>query len=75
MIADELLEDTTPEGVVPLGQLYTVEQVATYLQLNTMTVMRYAKSGALGSIKFGRAVRFSKQQLEDFVNSFTRVGA
>ena len=75
MIDDELLEDSTPEGVVPLGQLYTVEQVATYLQLNTMTVMRYAKSGVLGSIKFGRAVRFSKQQVEDFVSSFTRVGA
>lgn len=76
MIDEEIMEESAPaEPLVSLGQLYTAEQVAAYLQLNVMTVMRYTKAGALGSIKFGRAVRYSKQQVEDFVNSYSRVGA
>jgi excisionase family DNA binding protein len=49
-------------------QLMTVEDVATYLQLNTQTVSRMAARGELPAVKVGRHWRFRKETLDKYLD-------
>lgn len=51
-------------------QLLTVDQLAGFLQVCPETVRRYVRSGDIKSVKLGRSHRFSKEQIEDFINRF-----
>ena len=51
-------------------KLLTVGQLATFLQVSEETVRRYTRSGDLKCSKLGRQLRFSKEQVEEFINRF-----
>jgi excisionase family DNA binding protein len=51
-------------------QLLTVDQLASFLQVCPETVRRYVRSGDIKAVKLGRALRFSREQIEDFINRF-----
>jgi excisionase family DNA binding protein len=40
------------------------------LQVCPETVRRYVRSGDIKAVKLGRALRFSREQIEDFINRF-----
>jgi excisionase family DNA binding protein len=45
-------------------ELMTVEEVASYLKLNSQTVSRMAAKGQLPAVKVGREWRFKKEYLD-----------
>ena len=45
----------------------TVKEVAEYLRVTPKTVYQLVKQGALKSFRVGRAVRFRRADVEDFV--------
>ena len=49
--------------------LYTVEQVASRLQVHWQTVLTYIKSGRLRAVKLGRGYRVDPNDLEEFIES------
>lgn len=51
-------------------QLLTVDQLASFLQVCPETVRRYVRNGDIKAVKLGRSHRFSKEQIEDFINRF-----
>ena len=52
-------------AVTPL--LLTIPEAAEALALGERTVRRMLRSGALGEVRIGRAVRISTRSLEQFV--------
>jgi excisionase family DNA binding protein len=50
---------------------YTVEQVASLLQVHWQTVLNYIKSGKLKALKLGKGYRISKSALEQFEKTHT----
>ena len=47
----------------------TGEEVADYLQIRRETLYRWLKAGRLPGHKVGRAWRFAKQELDEWVRS------
>jgi len=54
----------------PKPKLLTVPQLAAFLQVGEETVRRYTRSGELKCSKLGRQLRFSKEQIEEFLYRF-----
>ncbi len=54
-----------------MGQndVMTVSEVADYLRLNPQTVYRKAKAGELPALRIGRAIRFHRGELEQWLRS------
>ena len=53
------------DAIVPLDhQLLTVEEVAELLRLPVSTIYELARTGRLPHLKIGRALRFSRSDLE-----------
>jgi excisionase family DNA binding protein len=50
-----------------LGDVFTPEQVASYLQLNKDTVYRLIREKRLAATRIGRTYRIPRQDLETFV--------
>lgn len=58
-----------PPGERPdWSEVMTVEQVASYLQLNKLTVYRYIREGHLPASKVGKAYRIRKSDVEWFLD-------
>jgi len=53
--------------------LWTVDELATYLKLNSQTVSRMAQKGELPATKVGREWRFRKDQIDEMLASHTYV--
>lgn len=51
-------------------KLLTVDQLAAFLQVCPETVRRYVRGGDIKCVKLGRSLRFSREQIEDFINRF-----
>ncbi len=47
--------------------ILTVQEVAAYLRLHTVTVYRMAQNGALPAFRVGRRWRFKRDQIEQWV--------
>ena len=52
-----------------MSEIMTVTEVAEYLRVNPQTVYRKAKAGELPAVRIGRAIRFRRQELEDWLRS------
>jgi excisionase family DNA binding protein len=50
-------------------KIFTPEQVADYLQLHHLTVLKLIKSGDLAAFKIGRVYRVSKDSINKFINN------
>jgi excisionase family DNA binding protein len=51
----------------PHNQYYTVEQVASLLQVHWQSVLNYIKRGDLEATKIGRGYRISPEALDTFL--------
>ena len=49
-------------------QIYTTEQVARFLQIHPLTVLKYINSGKLRAIKLGRVYRIRESELQKFLD-------
>ena len=54
-----------------MPQLLNIRQVCKILQCSRQTVFRLVNSGALHKIKIGRAVRFSADDVKNYIKSVT----
>ena len=52
-----------------MDRIYSVEEVASILQVHIDTVRRYIKSGALRAAKIGKAYRVQEKDLQAFIES------
>ena len=50
-----------------VADVMTVSEVAEYLRVNPQTVYRKAKAGELPAVRIGRAIRFRKAELEEWM--------
>ena len=51
------------------NEVLTVSEVAEYLRVNPQTVYRKAKAGELPVVRIGRAIRFRRAELEEWMKS------
>lgn len=51
------------------NDVMTVSEVAEYLRVNPQTVYRKAKAGELPAVRIGRAIRFRRSELEEWLRS------
>ena len=54
-----------------LSDVMTVSEVAEYLRVNPQTVYRKAKAGEMPVLRIGRAIRFRKSELEDWLKGLS----
>lgn len=52
-----------------MQKVFTPEQVAEYLQLHHLTVLKLIKSGRLQGVKIGRIYRVPESSLEAFLTT------
>lgn len=57
------------EASVNDEDLLTTAQAAEMLKVHKATILRHVKAGNLKSYRIDRAIRFSRQQIFDFLNS------
>jgi len=50
-------------------QIYTPEQIADYLQIHHLTVLKLLKNGKLEGIKIGRMYRITEGSIKKFLKS------
>lgn len=50
-----------------LTDVMTVSEVAVYLRVNPQTVYRKAKAGEMPALRIGRAIRFRKSELDEWM--------
>ena len=55
-----------------LNEILTVSEVAEYLRINPQTVYRKAKAGELPVVRIGRAIRFRRIELEQWLQGGKR---
>jgi excisionase family DNA binding protein len=48
---------------------YTVQQIASLLQVHWQSVLNYIKRGELEAIQLGRGYRISEKALQDFIGN------
>ena len=52
-----------------LSDVMTVTEVAEYLRVNPQTVYRKAKAGEMPAVRIGRAIRFRKAELDEWLKT------
>ena len=55
-----------------LSDVMTVSEVAVYLRVNPQTVYRKAKAGELPALRIGRAIRFRRTELDEWMKTAVR---
>lgn len=50
-----------------MEKFYTVEEIASKLQVHWQTILTYIKSGKLRAVKLGRGYRIDPEDLKDFL--------
>ncbi len=53
-------------------EVMTVSEVAVYLRVNPQTVYRKAKTGELPALRIGRAIRFRRTELDEWMKTAGR---
>ena len=52
-----------------VAEVMTVSEVAVYLRVNPQTVYRKAKAGELPAVRIGRAIRFRRAELDEWMKT------
>lgn len=55
------------------AEVMTVIEVAEYLRINPQTVYRKAKAGELPTLRIGRAIRFRRTELDEWLKGSNEV--
>jgi excisionase family DNA binding protein len=50
-------------------KFFTAKELAESLQVTPMTIYRLAKRGELRAVRIGRSIRFSSEDVEDFIKN------
>ena len=50
-----------------MEELFSIKEVAILLKLSTSTIYRYVESGIMKYNKIGRQIRFTNEQIQDFL--------
>jgi len=50
-------------------KFYTAKELAESLQVTPMTIYRLAKRGELKAVRIGRSIRFSSEDVEEFIRN------
>lgn len=58
-----------PAGILGLEQLFTINELAKYLQVSSTTVYRLIEDGALTGTRIGQSLRFTRKNIEDLLDS------
>lgn len=66
---DEPNEERDGERFDAMPPLFTMSEVAEYLQVSTSTVYRLIRDGALKGVRVGQSLRFTRKNIEDFLDS------
>lgn len=62
--APKTARKTAPAGLEPL---FSIKEVAAYLQVSTSTVYRLIRDGALRGVRVGQSVRFTRGNIQEFL--------
>lgn len=54
-------------GIKCMPPLFTITEVAKYLQVSNTTVYRLIKDGALCGVRIGQSLRFTRKNIEDLL--------
>lgn len=55
-----------------MPDIFTVTQLAAYLKVNRVTILRYLKEGRFKAFKIGLNYRIPKESVEEFIKEGTR---
>ena len=50
-------------------EFYTAKELAASLKVTPMTIYRLAKRGELKAVRIGRSIRFSSEDVEEFMKN------
>lgn len=56
-------------GEIPEPKFWTVAEAARMMRVSNVTVYRLVRSGALDSVRAGRAIRIPEQTVKDYLTS------
>jgi len=59
--------ESPPQSAIRNDVVWTIEQVAEYLQLHPQVVYRHVRAGTLPASRIGRTIRFKKSVLDAFL--------
>ncbi|MEE8723290.1 MAG: helix-turn-helix domain-containing protein [Atopobiaceae bacterium] len=62
--APKIAGKAAPAGLEPL---FSIKEVAAYLQVSTSTVYRLIRDGALRGVRVGQSQRFTRGNIQDFL--------
>ena len=54
-------------GIECMPPLFTITEVAKYLQVSNTTVYRLIKDGALCGVRIGQSLRYTRKNVEDLL--------
>ena len=57
------------DETMELEPLFTIRDLAGYLQVSTTTVYRLIKDGALTGTRIGQSLRFTRKNIEDLLEA------
>jgi len=56
-----------------MAEIMTTKEVAKYLKLHTITILKYAAEGKIPVIRIGRRIwRFDKDTIDKWINSASK---
>ncbi|MEE8723265.1 MAG: helix-turn-helix domain-containing protein [Atopobiaceae bacterium] len=62
-------EEIESERLGAMPPLFTISEVAKYLQVSTTTVYRLIRDGALKGTRIGQSLRFTRKNIEDLLEN------
>lgn len=62
-------EENEDERLGAMPPLFTISEVAKYLQVSTTTVYRLIRDGALKGTRIGQSLRFTRKNIEDLLEN------
>lgn len=62
-------ENDCTEKTVPMPPLFTISELADYLQVSTATVYRLMRDGVLEGVRIGSSLRFTQKNIEDLLEN------
>lgn len=62
-------EESEDERLDTMPPLFTISEVAKYLQVSTTTVYRLIRDGALKGTRIGQSLRFTRKNIEDLLEN------
>lgn len=63
----EAIEETGRPAYGDMPPLFTISEIANYLQVSTSTIYRLMNDGCLKGVRIGNTLRFTKKNIEDLL--------